>query len=140
MEKDELLELGIDEEAAEKIAAESARMKAEYEKSIENLKRENEIEMLLAASGARNTRAVKALLNTEEGNFEQQIEKLKSDAETRFLFEKRKSFAPARSGERLPEAAKDDFVQRLAQARKNKNALEAIKIKQQAANEGIVLM
>lgn len=140
MDRDELLALGIGEEAADAIIGEREKVIDEYEKKISLMKRENEIDILLRENGARNIKAVKALL--EEGDdFANQIERLKNGEDTKFLFEKsRKVFEPHRSGEKLPDTEKDGYELRLAQARAAGNTIEAIRIKQQAASEGIMLI
>lgn len=141
MEKEELLALGLEEDAAEKIIEEQERMREEFTGRIEEVKREYEIEKILSGCGARNIKAVRALIegnNAEE--VREEIEKLKHDEETKFLFEKKGSFEPARSPERLPDTKKNSFEARLIAARRNGDTLEAIRIKQQAAAQGIMLL
>lgn len=133
--------MGTSEEAADTILADIENMRQEYEGRIESVKKEYEIEKLLTQSGARNLKAVRALLG--DGSVEElagEIEALKKGEDTRFLFEKRASFAPARSGEKLPDAGKSSYEALLDKARKSGNTLEAIRIKQKAASEGIMLL
>lgn len=140
MNKDELMALGIDEELCDRIVLEQGKMKEEYENRIDKMKKECELEIMLYESGAKNIKAVRALISEDESAAEQ-IEKLKKGADTSFLFEsKRKSFEPKRSGERLPDTTVGDFEARLSEARRKGNTVEAIRIKQQAASEGIMLV
>ena len=141
MDKDELLQMGLDEENAEKILLERRELEAEYEGRIEQIKRENEIENLLKESGAKNIKAVRALLEEDDTqSIAEQIEKLKKGEDTGFLFAKNKGFSPARSGERLPDTTKSSYEAKLFEARRSGNTIEAIRIKQMAANEGIMLL
>lgn len=140
MTRDELTALGIGEEAIEAIIAENNAIREEYEEKLRVVKRENEIDLFLRESGARNVRAVKALL--EDGDdYKEQIENLKRSEDTRFLFDSgKKTFTPYRSGERLPDTKMGEYEARLLAARQTGNTLEAIRIKQQAASEGIMLI
>lgn len=141
MEREELLALGVEEAAIEKILEEQEKMREEYNGRIEQFKKESEIEKILAGCGARNIKAVRALVG--DGDVEEiraEIEKLKSDEETKFLFEKKGSFAPARSPERLPDVKRNTFEARLNAARREGNTVEAIRIKQEAAAKGIMLI
>ncbi len=139
MDREELLGMGVPEEAADAIIGESEKIKEDYEKRLADTKKEVEIEKLLVKNGARNIKAVRALLEGAE-DVEGEIEKLKSDEETRFLFEKKGSFAPARSPERLPDVKKGGYEALLTEARKKGNTVDAIRIKQKAASEGIMLI
>ena len=141
MERDELIALGLEDAQIEHILQSEQQLRAEYDGQIEAVKREYEVERLLSESGARNIKAVRALVG--DGDVESvkaEIERLKNDEETKFLFEKRGSFAPARSPERLPDANKNSFMERLNAARRAGNTVEAIRIKQQAASEGVMLL
>lgn len=140
MDKDELLNWGIEEEICDRILEKADLMKEKYEREMESFKREKEIEAALYESGAKNIKAVRALIE-EEGSVEEQLEKLKRDSATSFLFENsRGSFKPGKSSERLPNTEKDSFELRLSEARKRGDGIAAIKIKKQAAREGIVLL
>lgn len=141
MEKNELMALGADEELADVIIGEQEKMAASYEKQIEDVKREYEIEKILNMSGARNIKAVKALITgCEPEDVRSEIEKLKNDEETRFLFERKGSFQPARGSERLPDTKRAKFEDMLKDARRKGNTVEAIRIKQLAASEGVMLI
>lgn len=139
MEREELLSMGVPEEAADAIIGESEKMREDYEKIIADTKKEFEIENLLMKSGARNIKAVRALIEGAE-DIEGEIEKLKNDEETRFLFEKKGSFTPYRSPEKLPDMKKSGYETLLTEARKKGNTVDAIRIKQKAASEGIMLI
>lgn len=141
MERDELLALGVEETAVEKILEEQERLREEYDGKLTAVKNEYEVEKILRESGARNIKAVRALI--ENGDAEEvrcQVERLKRDEETRFLFEKKGSFAPYRSPERLPDTKRSGYEERLGAARKAGNTVEAIRIKQEAAAQGIMLL
>ena len=141
MERDELIALGLEENQIEHILHQEAALRAEYDGRIEEIKRDYEVEKLLSESGARNIKSVRALLTGSDiESIKGEIEKLKTDEETRFLFEKRGSFSPARSPERLPDKEKNSYIERLNGARRAGNTIEAIRIKQQAASEGIMLL
>ncbi|MBQ7876577.1 MAG: phage scaffolding protein [Clostridia bacterium] len=139
MNRDELLSLGVGEDICDRILENVDLIKSEYERKIEDLRKENMLDIALYESGARNIKAVKALIDTQ-GDVNEQIERLKSEKETSFLFENmRRSFKPGKSSEKLPDAMKNDFEVRLGEARKRGNTIEAIRIKQQAAAEGVIL-
>lgn len=141
MEKNELMALGADEELADMIVSEQEKMAASYERQIEDIKKEYEIERILDLSGARNVKAVRALITGREpDDVRLEIEKLKSDEETRFLFERKGSFQPARASERLPDTGKAKFEDMLREARRKNNTVEAIRIKQLAASNGVMLI
>ena len=139
MDKEELLTLGVDEAAAEVVAENIQKMKDEYEARCESMRREWEAESLIRESGARNTEIIKALIKPDE-DVAEQIERLRRDKDTSFLFEGRKSFEPKRSPERLPDTKKTGFEERLKAARREGNTVEAIRIKQLAAREGVMLL
>ncbi len=139
MDKNELLELGVDEEVCDLILHDVNELKSDYEEKIADLEKENTLNIALYESGARNVKAVKALID-KTGDVKEQVEKLKSEKDTSFLFDsQRKSFMPGKSSEKLPDTAKCDFEVRLSEARKKGNTVEAIRIKQQAAAEGVIL-
>lgn len=141
MEREELLALGVEEEIVDRIVDEQEKMREDYESRISSVQRDYEIENLLVQSGARNTKAVRALLGDGDVNsIREELENLKNGEDTKFLFEKKGSFVPARSGERLPDAKKMGYEERLAEARRAGKTIEAIRIKQQAAGEGVMLI
>lgn len=141
MKREELIALGIEEETADIIVSEQEKLVSDYEGRIAAVQKEYEVEKILVQSGARNLKAVRALIG--DGDVEeirQNVDRLKNDEETKFLFEKKGSFTPARSGERLPDTKKSSYEERLSNARRQGNTLEAIRIKQQAASEGVMLI
>lgn len=140
MNKDEIMALGVEEGVAETIALESEKEKEGYEARISEIMRENEIDVALRNAGARNLKAVRALLDNGE-DFKSQIETLKSGEDTKFLFEsEKKSFTPYKSNEKLPDTDENEFEAKLSLARQAGNTVEAIRIKQMAASKGIMLI
>ena len=115
---------------------------------------DNAVEIALSGAKAKNGKAVKAMLDMskvkmgEDGKlsgFDEQIEALKkSDA---YMFDVQEQpgqqqftgFQPGASST-VPNSTAAGYEARLADARKNNNQLEVIKIKQEAAAEGVVLM
>lgn len=127
-----------------------------HELEMNRLKVDNAIEQALTGAKAKNVKAVKALLDLEgvklsdDGTItglKEQIDKLSKDDGTKFLFDTAESsrqqtfrgFQPGNANV-IPNAAQAGYEARLAEARKNSNTLEVIKIKQEAANEGVFLM
>ena len=105
----------------------------------------------LTAAGAKNIKTVKALLDLSRVNqgedgrlcgLDEQLEAVRrSDG---YLFAEKqqsfKGFQPGASKDGVPETAQGGFEARLANARKDNNQLEVIKIKQEAAANGVVLV
>lgn len=131
-----------------------------FNATIKQMKIDNAIEKALTDAKAKNVKAVKALLDLsnaellEDGTIKglnESIKGLAENAETSFLFDvtstqeptqknnKVSGFRPTQKKDGLPDA-NSTFESRLAEARKNGNTLEAIQIKQEAYNEGIVLI
>lgn len=126
-----------------------------HETELKQLKIDNAVEQALTGAKAKNIKAVKALLDLEgvklgeDGSvlgLKEQIEKLTSGDDTKFMFDAAdttqqqfKGFQPGASST-VPNSTAAGFETRLADARKNNNTLEVIKIKQEAAAEGVVLM
>lgn len=124
-----------------------------HEKELAQLKLDHAIEVALSAAKAKNAKAVKAMMDLskvklgEDGKlsgFEEQMEALKkSDG---YMFDQQEQiqqqfigYQPAASSG-VGNAAMAGYEARLLDARKNNNQLEVIKIKQEAADNGIVLM
>lgn len=125
-----------------------------HDEELAKLKLDNAVEIALSGAKARNGKAVKAMLDMskvklgEDGKlsgFDEQIEALKkSDA---YMFDVRQQqtqqqftgFQPGASST-VPNSTAAGYEARLADARKNNNQLEVIKIKQEAAADGVVLM
>ena len=112
----------------EDLQTENATAKANHESELNQLKIDFAVEKALTGAKAKNIRAVKALLELGEakldkdGNvkgLDEQIEKLRSGDDTKFLFEAQKQqkqqqnfkgFQPGASGEQKPgEGEKVDF-------------------------------
>ena len=111
----------------EDLLTESATAKANYESELNQLKIDFAVEKALTGAKAKNIKAVKALLELndakldKDGNVKglaEQIEKLTSGDDTKFLFEAQKQtkqqnfkgFQPGASGEQKPgEGEKVDF-------------------------------
>lgn len=127
-----------------------------HEAELQQLKVDNAVEQALTGAKAKNVKAVKALLNldgvklADDGSIiglKEQIDKLTADEGTKFLFDAAdpaqqqtfKGFQPGNSST-VPNSTQAGYETRLADARKNNNTLEVIKIKQEAAAEGVVLM
>lgn len=91
----------------------NAAVKAEYEQKMKQLKLDNAVEQALAVAGARNSKAVKALLDLENAeldeasgvkNLDQQLKALKQSEDTAFLFQAEKPKPPALRGVTPPES------------------------------------
>lgn len=112
----------------------------------------------LAAGGAKNVKAVKALLDltdaklSDDGTVKglsEQIQKLQAGEDSKFLFAEKQQtqnqqqltgFQPGASTT-VPNSKQAGYETRLAEARKNNNQLEVIKIKREAFEDGgLVLM
>lgn len=127
-----------------------------HETELAQLKVNNAVEQALTGAKAKNIKAVKALLDlkdvklADDGSvigLKEQIERLTAGDDTKFLFDAAdaaqqqtfKGFQPGNSSS-VPNSTQAGYETRLADARKNNNTLEVIKIKQEAAAEGVVLM
>ena len=110
------------------------------------------VEKELTAAGAKNLKAVKALLEGLDKaeldgenvkGLADQIKKLKEDEGTKFLFDDKPGITGVKAGQGSktpPDPKTAGFAARLDEARKNGNTIEAIKIKQEAAAAGVSLM
>lgn len=130
----------------------NADQKKAHETELARLRLDNAIDAALSGAHAKNGKAVKAMLDMEKVKLgedgkliglDEQIEALKkSDG---YMFDTRQTqnqfsgFQPGTSSA-IPGSAAAGYEARLADARKNNNQLEVIKVKQEAAAEGIVLM
>ena len=130
----------------------NAEQQKAHDAELAQLKLDNAVEIALSGAKAKNGKVVKAALDMskmkigEDGKlsgFEEQIEALKkSDG---YLFDAQEQtsrfvgFQPGASSV-VPNSTAAGYEARLADARKNNNQLEVIKIKQEAASEGVVLM
>lgn len=142
----------------EQLQAENKAKDKAHAKELNQLKVDTAVEKALTDGGAKNTKAVKALLELKDAKLSddgtvkglaEQIEKLKADEGSKFLFKENgqeqqsqmqfKGFQPGISTI-VPDSKQAGYEARLADARKNNNQLEVIKIKQEAfADGGIVL-
>ena len=112
----------------EDLQTENATAKATHESELNQLKIDFAVEKALTGAKAKNIRAVKALLELDDAKLDkdgnvkglaEQIEKLTSSDDTKFLFEAQKQtkqqrnfkgFQPGASGEQKPgEGEKVDF-------------------------------
>lgn len=127
-----------------------------HQTELKQLRIDNAVDSALTGAKAKNIKAVKALLDMEgvklgeDGSIlglKEQIEKLTAGEDTKFLFDAVdstqqqtfKGFQPGNSTI-IPNSTQAGYETRLADARKNNNQLEVIKIKQEAAADGVVLM
>ena len=124
---------------------------------IKQLKIDTAVDKALADAKAKNPKAVKALLDlakaelSDDGTIkglDAQIKALTEAEDSKFLFDtdstqnknqNSKGFVPGQKKDGVPGAS-SEYETRLAEARKNGNTLEAIKIKQEAAANGVVLI
>lgn len=123
-----------------------------HDEELAKLKLDNAVEIALSGAKARNGKAVKAMLDMskvklgEDGKlsgFDEQIEALKkSDSYMFDVQQTRQQFTGFQPGasSTVPNSTAAGYEARLADARKNNNQLEVIKIKQEAAADGVVLM
>lgn len=124
-----------------------------HDDELAQLKFDNAVEMALNGAKAKNIKAVRAMLDDskmkmgEDGKlsgFDEQIEALKKSDPYMFDVEQQTQqqftgFQPGASST-VPNSTAAGYEARLADARKNNNQLEVIKIKQEAAADGVVLM
>lgn len=124
-----------------------------HDEELAKLKLDNAVEIALSGAKARNGKAVKAMLDMskvklgEDGKlsgFDEQIEALKKSDSYMFDVQQQTQqqftgFQPGASST-VPNSTAAGYEARLADARKNNNQLEVIKIKQEAAADGVVLM
>ena len=124
---------------------------------IKQIKIDAAVDKALTDAKAKNPKAVKALLDlakaeiSDDGTIkglDAQIKTLSEAEDSKFLFDtdntqnknqNSKGFVPGQKKDGVPGAS-SEYETRLAEARKNGNTLEAIKIKQEAAADGVVLL
>ena len=123
----------------------------QLQSELAQLKLDSKLDAALAAAGARNVKTVRALLDLskvkagEDGvlqGLEEQLNAVRASdgylfAETQQSF---KGFQPGASKDGVPDPEQGGFEARLASARKCNNQLEVIKIKQEAAANGVLLL
>ena len=131
----------------------NADQKKAHEEELSRVRLENAVELALSDAKAKNIKAVKAMLDMEnvklgeDGNLSglaEQVEALKKSDGYMFDVQQQTQqqftgFQPGASTT-IPNSAQAGYEARLADARKNNNQLEVIKIKQEAAADGVVLM
>lgn len=125
-----------------------------HDAELMQLKLDNAVELALSGAKAKNSKAVKAMLDMskvkvgEDGKlsgFDEQLEALKKsdgymfDVQQQTQQQQFTGFQPGASTT-VPNSTAAGYEARLADARKNNNQLEVIKIKQEAAADGVVLM
>lgn len=138
----------------EKLQGENKAAATKYAADLKAMQINNAVEREFVAAGAKNIKAVKALLNdldkaeldgdTVKG-LADQIKKLQEDEGSKFLFGEARKLGvkgmTPKPGNGLGDNPKaGEYDAKLADARKNNDTLAAIKIKQEAAAEGITLM
>lgn len=123
---------------------------------IKQIKIDAAVDKALSDAKVKNLKAVKALLNLDKAELSDdgtvkgldvQIKTLSEAEDSKFLFDvtnsqknqNSKGFVPGQKKDGVPGAS-SEYETRLAEARKNGNTLEAIKIKQEAAADGVVLI
>jgi hypothetical protein len=150
--------VGDNEDLKKQIETLQADNKAKDEahaKELTQLKIDAAVEKALTDSGALNIKATKALLELADAKLSddgtvrglsEQIEKLKADDGSKFLFkaadqgqqqnqQQFRGFQPGTSTT-VPDSKQASYEARLADARKNNNQLEVIKIKREAFEDG----
>lgn len=127
--------------------------KKAHETELNKLKLDNAVEVALKDAKAKNIKAVMAMIDMEGvkigedgklSGFNEKLEALKksdgwmfdTDQQTQQQFT---GFQPGASTT-VPNSTAAGYEARLADARKNNNQLEVIKIKQEAAANGVTLM
>ena len=136
----------LTQQIAELQKANAEQIKA-HNAELTQLKLNNAIDVALGSASVKSNKAVRAMLDMskvqlgEDGKLvglNDQLEALK--ASDGYLFNENKfaGFQPGGDG-KVPGIS-STWEARLADARKNNNQLEAIKIKQEAAAEGVVLI
>ncbi len=124
-----------------------------HETELNKLKLDNAVDKALGEAKAKNSKAVKALLDLAKveigkdgklSGFDEQIEALKKSDGWMFDVQQQTQqqftgFQPGASTT-VPNSTAAGYEARLADARKNNNQLEVIKIKREAASDGVILM
>jgi predicted RNase H-like nuclease (RuvC/YqgF family) len=137
----------------------NTQLKESHETEMQQMKLDAAVEKALTDGGAKNIKAAKALLELTDAKFDkdgavkglqEQIDKIKTDESLKFMFnepdqttQQKQTFTGFQPGTSttVPNSAQAGYEARLAEARKNGNQLEVIKIKQEAFEaDGTVLM
>lgn len=151
---------GLTEDLKKQIAdlqTANKKNKADYEEKLEAMRLDAAVERALAAAGAKNNTAVKALLadflksakTAEDGTVKglnEAVDGLVKDESTAFLFDTKSTpqFSGMKPGdpggqEPSPSGSLGDYETRLTAARKSGDLTTAIAIKNEAAGKGITL-
>ena len=140
----------------EQLQSDNKAAKEKHEAEMHQIKIDNAVQNALKDAGAKNMTAVTALLKdldkaelADDGTVKGLAEQIKALQESdAYMFEPKtgkqdrtpKGATPAGGTAQTP-GAESSWAARLAEARKNNNQLEVIKIKQEAfSNDGIVLI
>lgn len=142
----------------EQLQADNKAKDDAHKAEIFNMKVDSAVEKALSDAGALAIKAVRPYLDLTDAKFaddgtvkglKEQIDALKNADDTKFLFKapdqnggqtQFTGFQPG-SATTVPDSKQAGYEARLAEARKNNNQLEVIKIKQEAFNDGgLVLM
>ena len=152
---DELKKSAGDNESLTKQIAElqeeNSRQQKAHMDEMAALRLDNALETALMSAKAKNTKAVRAMLDLDKiklddkgelSGLSEQLDVLRKSDGYMFDEERAEKFTGFQPGVSagLPDASKASYESRLAEARKNSNKLEVIKIKQEAANDGIILI
>lgn len=134
------------------------QMQDDHATQLKQLQKDNAVEKTLLGANARNLTASKALLadflkdaevseSGEVKGLSDAVKKLTEADDTKFLFDtdsakkpQFKGVTPGEGGDAAPDPQRSGFESRLAEARKINDTLAAIKIKQEAAEKGVVLI
>lgn len=153
LKKDAAGNEALQKSIAELQATNESERKA-HESAMSALRIDIAVERALTSAKAKNLTAAKALLNLQDAKLaddgtivglSEQIEKMKANEATKFLYADEaappsfQGFQPGASAG-TPNAKAVGFEARLSEARKANNMVEVIKIKQEAAQEGVALM
>ena len=88
----------IREEITRLYTREINKLKEEHKKEIQNIRLENELEKAIVRSGAKTVRAVRALIDTEKAELDEngrlsgideQLEALRNGEDTKYLFKEK---------------------------------------------------
>lgn len=140
----------------ETLQAENKTKDEAHSDEIKKIKIDTAVDKALTAAKAKNHKAVKALLDLSNAELADdgtvkglaaQIKTLSEAEDSKFLFyadnvqknQSSRGFVPGQQMDGVP-AASSEYEARLAEARKNGNTLEAVKIKQEAAADGVILI
>ena len=150
-EKARAAELAVRAEELQKLLETAA---CEHEQELKRMRLKRMAELALIKAGAKNLAAVEALLDwtgltpgAEEQELNERIFAMAEAEDTAFLFRRRvlpqvtdwQGFVPMEEGDVLDDGYAGGFRLRLAQAHNEADCLGAIKVKQEAAAQGVIL-